>query len=113
MNIVPETQTYQIHTTTNKGILHTRTILSTTTTNQNNTVLLDIVAYENNFVLAIPLFQSNCNNLTFTRDISRNNLPGTQAHTSNLPLTRVRLLRLGNTSLKTNTLKPRRSHKRR
>jgi hypothetical protein len=45
---VPEIQTYQIHTTTNKGILYTRTILSTTTTNQNNTVLLDIVAYKNN-----------------------------------------------------------------
>ena len=47
--------------------------------------------------------------LTFTRNISSNNLPGTQPHSCHLPLARVRLLRLSNTSLKTNTLQPRRT----
>lgn len=46
-------------------------------------------------------------NLTFTRNISSNDLSRTQPHSCNLPLTGVRLLRLGNTSLKTNTLQPR------
>lgn len=85
--------TTQIHRTTNKGILHTGTILSTSTTDLDHTMLLDIVA--------------------FTRNISSNNLPRTQPHSCHLPLTRVRLLRLGNTSLKTNTLQPRRTLQRR
>lgn len=52
-------------------------------------------------------------NLTFTRNISSNHLPGTQPHSCHLPLTRVRLLRLSDTSLKTNTLQPRRTLQRR
>lgn len=79
--------TYQIHGTTNKVILHTRTILGTTTTNLHNTVLLDIV--------------------TLTGDNSCNDLAGTQTNTSSLALTRVRLLGLGNTSLQTHTLQRR------
>lgn len=36
---------YQIHRPTNQVILHTRTILSSSAPNKNNTVLLDIMAY--------------------------------------------------------------------
>ena len=40
------TSTYQIHRTTNQVVLHTRTILGTTTTDLNDTVLLDIMSYK-------------------------------------------------------------------
>lgn len=68
-------------------ILNTRTILSTTTTNLNNTVLLNIV--------------------TLTRNDSSNDLSRTQPHTSNLALARIGLLGLSSTSLQTDTLQRR------
>lgn len=55
-------------------ILHTRTILTSAATHQHNRMLLHIVA--------------------LAGDISRNNLPTAQPNPRNLPLPRVRLLRL-------------------
>lgn len=42
---VPTSNTTQIHSTTNQVVLHTRTILSSATTNLDDTVLLNIVTY--------------------------------------------------------------------
>lgn len=80
-------ETYQITSTTNQVVLHTRTILGTTATNMHHTVLLDVVA--------------------LTGDNSCNDLAGTQTNTSNLTLAGVGLLGLGHTSLQTNTLQRR------
>lgn len=106
--------------------------MSTSTTDLDNTMLLDIVACTRKIsktfrkektstgtesTVSYSQHQSNPIqlqvNLTFSRNISSNNLPRTQPHSCNLPLARVRLLRLGDTSLKTNTLQTRRTLQRR
>lgn len=68
-------------------ILDTRTILSTTPTNLNDTVLLDI--------------------MSLTRDNGGNDLPRTQPHTGRLALARIRLLRLRDAGLQTHALQRR------
>lgn len=121
----PHCETYQIHRTTDKGILHTRTILGTSTTNLDNTVLLNVVACKleltNVFpprdpryqLESIPTPMISTPKLTFTRNVGSDNLARTQANSCNLTFTRVRLLGLGHTSLNTDTLKTRRALQRR
>lgn len=70
----PISHTAQIHRASHKVIFHTRAILRTSSTHEYNRMLLHIV--------------------TFTRNIRRNNPPTTQPHSCNLPLPRIRLLRL-------------------
>lgn len=65
-------------------ILHTRTILRTTTPNLHNTVLLDI--------------------MTLTRNNSRHNLARTQPYTSRLTLAGIGLLRLRDPGLDAHAL---------
>lgn len=102
-------------------ILDTRTILGSAAADMDNTVLLDIVTCKQT-----KISKTNSRSLsaktktktgpgnnkrtgkkrshTFTRDNRTNNLPRTQPHTSRLPLTRVGLLGLRDTSLETHAL---------
>lgn len=79
-----ETSTYQIHSTTNQVILHTRTIRSTTPTNLDHTVLLDIVS--------------------LAGDDGGNDLARTQPYTGRLALARIGLLGLCDAGLQTHAL---------
>lgn len=116
-------RTYQVHSTTNQVILHTRTILSSAATNKNHTVLLDIVTYTksafHSFLSYLPPTPTKPQGKkkkkihTLTRNVSRNNLATTQPNSRRLPLPRVRLLRLRNTSLQANALHLRPVHQRR
>lgn len=91
-------------------VLDTGTILSTSATDLNNTVLLDVVTYNraislqslNQTTVAVQVESQSIH--TFTRNDRSNNLASTQPHTSNLTLSRVGLLGLRNTSLQTHTL---------
>jgi len=73
-------------------ILHTRTILTSPSSNQHHRMLLHIMPY---YLSSAPI-QPSPKDLehTFTRNICRNNLPTTQPDPSHLPLSRIRLLRL-------------------
>lgn len=95
---------YQIHSTSNKLVPHTGTILGTTTTNQDNRVLLHIVAYaQRMLVVALPCVYPSSEH-TFTWDVCPHQLSITQPHPSNLALTRVGLLGLRNSDLDADAL---------
>lgn len=80
----PVTDTAQIQCSSDKMVLDSGTILGSTTADEDDTVLLDVVA--------------------FTRNISRNHTSTTQSHSGSLSLSRIRLLRLRNTRLETHAL---------
>ena len=116
-------RTYQIHSTTNQMVLHTRTILSSSATNKNNTMLLDIVTYPTSSSQSLSQFtwagignakgKKSRREHTLPRNISRNNLPTTQPNSRRLPLPRIRLLGLRNPRFQANTLHLRPVHERR
>lgn len=82
---------YQIHSTSNKLVPHTGTILGTTTTNQDNRVLLHIVAYTQRTLVAM-LCHASIRHPSIPS-------PGMYAHTSfpllNLTLATLRSPELG------------------
>jgi len=69
----------QIQSSSHKMIFHTWTILRTTASDHDDTMLLNIVA--------------------LSRNIRRNHLPATQPYSCRLPFTRIWLFRLRDTSL--------------
>lgn len=80
-------RTYQVQRSSNQVISHTGTILRSTSSNKNHTVLLNI--------------------MSLARDIRRNNRTRRELHTSRLSFTRVGLLRSHDTDTQTHALESR------
>lgn len=88
-------------------VLNTGTILGSTSTDENHTVLLNIVTYTPQPLLAqspITMTIDTREGPTFTRNIRRHYLPTAQPYSCSLPLTGVGLLGLRNTRLQADTL---------
>lgn len=95
--------TYQIQRSAYQMVLHTRTILRSSTSYHYNRMLLYIVPCNAisscQFTpLSPPML---CH--TFTRNICRNDFPSTQSHPRNLPLPRIWFLRLRCADFQTHT----------
>lgn len=85
-------------------VFNTRAILGSTSTDENHTVLLNIVAYTLLAKSPIELTIDTRKNPTFTGNISRHYLPAAQPYSCSLPLTRVGLLGLRDTRLQADAL---------
>jgi hypothetical protein len=85
-------------------VLNTRAILGSTSTDENHTVLLNIVTYTLLAQSPIELTIDTRKNPTFTGNIRRHYLPTAQSYSCSLPLTGVGLLGLRDTRLQADAL---------